>query len=217
MKSLRPFPSLLALALAALPAAALEWKTTHLEITTAPLQKTTETAFEFTNTSDRPVTIKSVETSCDCLDAAPSDRVIAPGASGRIHARFTVGDRFGLYQRTIFVSTDDAAVPVALTVQLDVPEVATLTPRSVEWKTGAPAAEQTVEIAVTAGVELAIDSVQATSEAFTTRLETVEPGRRYRLHVTPRNTAAPANAAFRLYARTPAGQNLVLSAYGNVR
>lgn len=219
MKSRRPFAFTLALtlALAALPAFALEWKTTHLELRTAPLQKTTETFFEFTNSSDKTVTITGVESSCDCLDATASAKVIAPGASGRIHAKFTVGDRFGLYQRTIFVSTDESKVPVALTVQLDVPEFATVTPRSVEWKLGTPAAEQTVEIAVADGLELTFSTVQATSDAFAARLETVEAGRRYRLHVTPKTTQEAANAAFRLYGQTPAGQNLVLSAYGNVR
>lgn len=207
----------LAFTLAALPAAALEWKTTHLTLKTAPLQKATEISFEFTNPGDKPVTITNVETSCDCLEATPSAKLIAPGATGRINARFTVGDRFGTYRRTIVVSTDEGQAPVALTVELDVPEVATLTPRSLEWKVGAPAAEQTVDIVVTEGLTLLLTTVQGTNEAFTTRLETLEAGRRYRLQVAPKSTATPTNAAFRLHARTPAGQSLILSAYGNVR
>lgn len=211
------FVSVLTSILAALPASALEWKTEHLTLRTAPLQKTTETAFEFTNTSAKPVTIKSVDTSCDCLDAVPSAKVIAPGASGRIHAKFTVGDRFGVYRRTIIVSTDEDLPPVALTVELDVPEVASLSPRSVEWKVGAPAAEQAVVVDVAAGVTLDISSVQATSDAFAIHLETVEAGRRYVLHVAPKSTKEGTNAAFRLFATASTGQNIVLSAYGNVR
>jgi hypothetical protein len=212
MKRLLPF----ALALSFAAAHALEWKTESISLKTVPLQKTTETAFEFTNTSAKPVTIKSVDTSCDCLEASPSATVIAPGASGRITARFTVGDRFGLYHRTIIVSTDEGTPPVALSVELDVPEAATLSPRSVEWKIGAPANEQAVEIAVTDGVTLDLTSVQATSDAFTTRLETVEAGRKYRLHVAPKATQELTNAAFRLHGKAN-GQDLVLSAYGNVR
>lgn len=196
---------------------ALEWKTDHLSLKTVPLQKTTETAFEFKNTSDKPVTIKSVDTSCDCLDARASATVIAPGASGRIEAKFTVGDRFGVYRRTIIVATDEPGSATALTVELDVPEAATLSPRSVEWKIGAPATEQAVEIVVTEGVVLNIASVQATSDDFVTRLETVEAGRHYRLYVTPKATKELTNAAFRLYGKAGTGQDLVLSAYGNVR
>lgn len=215
MKSVLTFTFTLTLGL--LPASALEWKATHLSLKTAPLQKTTETFFEFTNSSAKPVTITGVDTNCDCLDATASDKLIAPGATGRIHARFTVGDRFGIYRRTIIVSTDEGQPPVALTVELDVPEAATLIPRSLEWKTGGPAVEQSLEIAVTEGVELTITTVQGTSDAFATHLETVEPGRRYLLHVAPKSTQAATSAAFRLYGRTAGGQDLVLSAYGNVR
>ena len=102
--------SLLALVLVA-SASALEWKTQHLTIKAAPLDRTAQTAFDFTNTSDKTVTIKSVDTSCDCLEA----------------------------------------------------------------------------------------------------------GRRYCLHISPPNTHEVANAAFRLIAKTASGQELVFSAYANVR
>lgn len=215
MKSLLTFT--FAFVLAALPALALEWPVTHLALKTAPLQKTTETAFAFTNTGDKPVTITSVDSSCDCLEVTPSAKTFAPGASGRIHARFNLGDRSGVLRRTITVATDEGTPPVALTVELNVPEVATLSPRSLEWKLHGPAAEQTVEIAVTPGLELTFSHVQATSEAFDHRLETIEAGRRYRLHLAPKSTSKSANAAFRLHAKTATGEDLILSAYGNVR
>lgn len=205
------------LALSALNASALEWKTTHLDLRAAPLQATAEAWFEFTNPSARAVTITGVDSSCDCLEAAASARVIPPGAGGRIHARFNLAGRYGVLRRTIIVSTDGGSAPTALTAQLEVPEAASLTPRSVEWPVGSAPGEQPVEIAVAPGIEVAIHAVRATSDAFVTRLETVAAGRHYRLHVAPRSTAAPANAAFRLHGRTPSGQDIVLSAYGNVR
>lgn len=210
-------PLLTALLFATLTARALEWKTQHLSLQAAPLQKTAEAYFEFTNSSAKSVTITGLDTSCDCLDATASAKVIAPGASGRINAKFNLADRYGQLRRTIIVSTDEGSVPTALTVQLDVPEAAALSPRSLEWKLGADATEQTVEINVTEGISLEIAEVKATSDAFATRLEVVERGRHYRLHVTPRSTKDAASAAFRLYANTGGGQALVLSAYGNVR
>ena len=80
MKALLTFA--LTFTLAAITAPALEWKTTHLELRTAPLQKTTETFFEFTNPSDKPVTITGVESSCDCLDATASAKVIDLALTG---------------------------------------------------------------------------------------------------------------------------------------
>lgn len=215
MKSL---PTLaLLLAVTAVRITALEWKSTHLELKVAPLQKTAEAWFEFTNTSPRSVKITGVDSSCDCLEATPSATVIAPGATGRINAHFSLADRYGVLRRTIIVTTDEGTAPTALTTQLEVPEAATLAPRSLEWKVGAAITEQAVDISIADGIELALHTVHATSDAFITRLETVAAGRRYRLHVTPRSTAAVANAAFRLYGRTPSGQDVVLSAYGNVR
>jgi hypothetical protein len=198
-------------------ACALEWKTQSLSVKAAPLQRHAETAFEFVNRGDKPVTITSVDTSCDCLEATPSARTIAPGASGTINARFTVGDRFGAYRRTIIVSTDEGQEPVALSVELEVPEIATVSPRSVEWKLNGSTAEQVIEINVADGIDLNVVGVQSTSEAFTFRLEPVQAGKRYRLYLAPKATDAVANAAFRLIAKTRDGRDLIFSAYGNVR
>ena len=196
---------------------ALDWKTRELSVQATPLQRTAETAFEFTNSSDKTVTILGVDTSCDCLEATPSAQTFAPGASGRITARFTVGDRHGVYERTITVTTDDTKEPVRLRVQLDVPELASLTPRSVDWKLNSPATEQVIEIRIADGLELTVTSVLPTSGLFNSRLETVEAGRHYRLYLAPQNTREATNAAFRIYAKAQTGQDIVLSAYGNVR
>lgn len=200
-----------------LPAPGLEWRTRHQTLKAAPLQKAAETIFEFTNTLDRPVRITGIDSSCDCLEATANAREIAPGATGRIHAKFTLGDRFGVYGRTIVVSTDEGGPPVALTVELDVPEAASLTPRSLEWKLGAKPTEQSVDIVVAEGISLTLARVKATSDRFTPRLETIRQGRHFRLHVTPVDTQIAASTAFRLYGQTASGDELVLSAYGNVR
>ena len=201
----------------ALPAFALDWKTKERTVKAAPLQRIAETAFEFTNNSAKTVTILGVDTSCDCTEAAPSASTIAPGASGRINARFHLGDRNGAYERSITVTTDEAKEPVTLRVQLDVPELATLTPRSVDWKLNGPAWEKSVDIVIADGLELNVTTVLPTSGLFNHRLETVEAGRHYRLYLSPQNTKEVSNAAFRIYAKAKDGQDLVFSAYGNVR
>jgi len=209
-------PHLLLLALA-VPAFGLEWKTKELAVKASPLQKTAEAIFDFTNSSSKTVTIIGIDTSCDCTEATPSAQTIAAGATGRINAKFTLGDRQGVFERLIMVTTDEAKEPVTLRVQLDVPEIATLTPRSVEWKLNGPAWEKAVDIVVTQGLELTITKVLPTSGLFNHRLEIVEPGHRYRLLLSPQSTKEATNAAFRVYARTNEGGEVVVSAYGNVR
>jgi hypothetical protein len=215
---MKPALAALLLSVLATPAAfGLEWKTKHLSIQAAPLQRTTATTFEFINTSDRTVKITNVDTSCDCLDAKPSAQTFAPGARGTINAQFNLTGAAGKLQRTIVVSTDEGTPATALTVELDVPEVATFTPRSVEWKLGSEAKEAVVDITVVAGLDLTISNVQPTSAAFTHRLEVVEPGRHFRLHLAPKDATKPANAAIRLFAQAATGEELVFSAYANVR
>jgi len=214
---MKPYPALLAVLFATTAASALEWKTQQLSIQAAPLQHTAAARFEFTNTGGKTVTITSVDTSCDCLEAKASAKTFAPGAHGTIDAHFNLSGAYGTLRRMIIVSTDDGQSPAALNIELEVPEVAKLTPRSVDWKIGGPGGEQTVEIEAVAGVELTIHDVQPTSDAFHHRLEVVQPGRRFSLHLAPKDPAQPANAAFRLFAKTGNGEELVFSAYANVR
>ncbi|MEJ1971627.1 MAG: DUF1573 domain-containing protein [Lacunisphaera sp.] len=208
---------LFAAILVALPAAALEWKTTQLSIKAAPLQRTAKATFDFTNTDAKTVTITGVDTSCDCLEARPSAKTFAPGAHGTIDAHFSFGGSYGTLHRMIIVSTDDGQSPAALSVELQIPEIAQLTPRSVDWKLGGSGGEQTVEIEAVAGVALTIHDVQPTSDAFNHRLEVVKAGRSYRLHLSPKDPAKLANAAFRLFAKAGDGEELIFSAYANVR
>lgn len=195
----------------------LEWKSQTLTFTTAPFQTTQEAVFQFTNTGTKPVTILEVESNCDCLDAAADRQVYAPGESGVIKSSFTVGDRLGLYERRIKIVTDEHPEPVRLLVRIEVPELVTLTPRSVAWKLNEPAGEKAIELEVIPGVKISFSRVQPTSGDFDARLEVVEAGRRYRVYLKPPATMQPANAAFRIFGRAESGQDVIVSAYGNVR
>ena len=215
VRALRLFaPLLLA---AALTARGLEWQAQTLNFTTAPFQLTQEAVFRFTNTSARPVKILEVESNCDCLDAAADRPIYAPGERGEIKTNFHVGDRLGLYERRIKVVTDESAEPVRLMVRIEVPEIVQLTPRSVAWKLHEAPAEKTVDLEVIPGVTVNFTQVLPTSGDFTARLETIETGRRYRVHLRPPATQQPANAAFRILGRAASGQDVIVSAYGNVR
>lgn len=196
---------------------ALEWRTQTLTFTTTPFQATQEAVFPFTNTGTKPVRILDVESNCDCLDAAADRQVYAPGESGVIKTNFTVGDRLGLYERRIRIVTDESTEPVRLLVRIEVPEVVTLTPRSVAWQLNEAAVEKAVDLEVIPGVTIEFTRVQPTSGDFAARLETIEAGRRYRVQLKPPATTQPANAAFRIFGRAASGQDIVVSAYGNVR
>ena len=198
------------------PAIALDWKATTLTVTTAPFQTEQDAVFEFTNQSSQPVTIRELATSCSCLLADSDLKTYAPGISGKITAKFTVGDRGGLYERTVTVVTDESGSPVHLTLRIEVPEIASVTPRSVEWRLNDELVEKTVELKAAAGLEIVFSDAQPTNDAYIVRLELIEQGRLYRLHIRPNDTKHPVSTAVRLFGREKSGHDVVLSAYASV-
>lgn len=196
---------------------ALDWKTTTLTAITVPFQPEQQAVFEFTNHSAKAVAIRDIETSCSCLVANSDRPIYPPGASGKITANFTVGDRGGLYERTVTVRTDEFDEPVHLVFNIEVPEVATATPRSVAWGLNEEPVEKTVALAAAAGLEITFLTAQCTSDAYSVRLEPIEAGRLYRLHIKPNTTKSPASAAIRVIGREKSGHDVLLSAYASVQ
>jgi hypothetical protein len=201
----------------ALGARALEWDATTAESHPAPFQTDVDLDFTYHNRGDKAVHILAVNTGCHCVSAKAEHDIVEPGATGRVLAHFSIGDRVGLYERTISVSTDESSAPQYLTVRIDIPDIATVTPRVLEWHRGGDATEQYVEIAAGANVQVDFKEATATNNAFVVRLEPIELGRRYRLAIKPRSTAAVANAAVRIKGLERTGHDVLVSAYANVR
>lgn len=197
--------------------AALHWAATEFAGATKPLQHTLDVAFAFKNTGSKPVAIREVQVNCDCMTATADKQIYQPGEAGMISARFSVGDRVGVYQRSITVVTDDDTPPQRLNVQIDVPELAAVTPRVLNWSTDAAAEEKAVEVAVTDSIQINFSEIFVSADSFRARVETIEPGRRYRMWVKPLSTAEAASAAIRLKGKAGTGEDIVVSAYANVR
>lgn len=205
-------------ALATAPAnAALTWASANFSGETKPLQKTLHIAYAFKNTGDKPVAIRDVQTNCDCTAAATDKPVYQPGETGVLNARFTVGDRGGVYQRAITVLTDDGGAPQRLTLQIAVPELAAVTPRVRDWALGSDAVEQSVEIVVHDAIRVNFTEVFVSAAGFKARVEPVAAGRRYRVFVKPVSTAEATSAAIRLKGTAESGEVVIVSAYANVR
>jgi hypothetical protein len=87
----------------------------------------------------------------------------------------------------------------------------------VSWPIQGQVHEIVVELRPTFGLEIVFAEAQSTHEAFQARLETVEAGRYYRLHLLPRSTVEPASAAIRVFGREKTGHDIVVSAYASVQ
>jgi hypothetical protein len=195
---------------------ALEWKTQTLTYQTTPFQKTQEVSFEFKNAGEATVTLLDVQTNCDCLETVVGEKTYAPGAKGNINAIFRIGERAGITERVISVITDESPEPVRLTVRIEVPEIASILPRSVQWRVDEEHTEKIIELKPASGLEIQFTSAQSTNADFTAQLESVEPGSHYRVVLKPTSTAQPTSAAIRIFGREKSGRDIIVSAYVSV-
>jgi mono/diheme cytochrome c family protein len=76
--------------------------------------------FKATNTSDRPVTILSVQPSCGCtvVDLPASPWVLAPGASGSLTATVEFNGKDGSLTKSLFVDSTAGAQTLVMQIKL---------------------------------------------------------------------------------------------------
>ncbi len=70
-----------------------------------------EHKFRFTNTGKSDLIIESAKASCGCTATAPADKVIKPGQSSEIVAKFDSKGKKGPQHKTITVTSNDLANP----------------------------------------------------------------------------------------------------------
>jgi len=198
----------------------LQWKTKHLDLTTKPGDRDITAAFPFKNTGSTPVTIVQIQPSCGCTTANLSKRTYAPGESGVIQAVFNFGDRGGLQEKLVEVVTDEpSSRPVALTFRLTIPERITCDPRLLVWtKGGKPTEQSTIITATDAALKItSVETFGPTLESFTHRIETVEPGKKYRLFVRPNDVAGVLDGSLNVQARFDDGTVQTFVVYALVK
>lgn len=199
------------------PLSALEWRSTSFAGVARPLQRTVDVAFEFKNTGPEVVHFRTIETNCDCLEAAADKPSYAPGETGRLTARFTIGDRLGAYHRSITVLTSDETQPRRLAVELEVPPAVAASPLELFWNVGEARETRTVDLRVAEGIIVELQEVLATAAGFRALLEPVVAGSHYRLRVTPEVIDRPLSVAFRIRGRSADGQPVTVSTYAHIR
>jgi hypothetical protein len=105
-----------------------------------------------------------------------------------------------------------------LTVRVEVPEIATVSPRTLAWSIGdKDAVERVALVEVAAGLAVEFSEVGYSGPGFRARLETAGAAGKFRVWVKPDSTAAAASAAVRLIGREKSGRSVVVSVYASVR
>jgi hypothetical protein len=189
---------LVSLAWAAACPAALEWKTTGVQLTARPGQEAISVAFPFRNTGDKTVRILSLDPSCSCMSAAADKPVYAPGEQGEVRVELALAGYSGRVHRSVLVSTDDAkGGSLDLTMTVEIPELVVITPRFVFWRVGDKPEAKVIDVVVTDPGTATPGEVDCANARFQARLSVRKTGT-YQLSVRPTDTREPDEAMVHL-------------------
>lgn len=222
MRCLAPIlPVLLASAVLALPAQAepLTWAATEVSLEAPPMAESVEAAFTFTNAAEGPVTIQDIHSSCGCTVPSLEKRTYAPGESGTIRALFTIGERVGLQEKVILVTTaDPLPSQTALTLRVQIPKLFEISPYFVIWNGGEPPTAKSIDFRLLKPDLLSLDKVESRHANFTAELKPVDGAKdHYTIAITPRSTDTPLNGAVVVSLRSPDGTSRQVALYALVR
>ncbi|MCF7731459.1 MAG: DUF1573 domain-containing protein, partial [Akkermansiaceae bacterium] len=157
-------------------------------MTAEPGEAVVELCFEFTNTGEIPLAVEGFSQSCGCMKGEWDGVPVAPGARGRITAKLVTKGLRGTVRKSLHVKFVEAGV-VELVGEVRIPEALTYSAQSLRWRIGEASVAKQVDIEVTSKAPARVLSVSANDPAFACELQTVEDGCRYRIVVTPRDTA----------------------------
>ncbi|HXA14924.1 MAG TPA: DUF1573 domain-containing protein [Opitutaceae bacterium] len=211
----------LILSLTALPrvgATGLAWEKNVIEVSANPDQQEVKAEFPFRNEGNRPITIQSITTSCGCTTAALDKKSYAPGEGGKIQVTFTVGERTGTQEKYITVQTDGPGQPAAaeLLLRINIHAYLAFEPHILFWKVEGEATEKTITCTALLPTPVVLTAASSDNPAIITRIETVEPGRKYYLHLKPTTTAEKLNATIQMNFAIAGSPSRTFSAYASI-
>ncbi len=188
--------------LAVCPARAeLTWTQKTVELKADARTTVLEAKFHFTNSGKQAVDVRQIESDCGCTTAELEKRHYEPGASGDIVARYTVGNHVGLQTKTIAVSTSDREQPTLLTLAVQIPEVLRIAPPYVAWKHDEAARPKEISLELMQDTPIDEITVQSSNTGMRVAIQTLVKGRKYRLDITPAQTAQMAFATLTIHCR----------------
>jgi hypothetical protein len=211
----------LALAAFAWPAlvaqGAIEWPQKTIELSTSFKQQDVKAGFVFRNTGDRPVTITSVNSNCDCTTAELEKKTYAPGEEGKINVMFEIGDYMGIHDAHILVTTDTPSVPPTdLILRVHIPEYLKLEPHMAVWHIRGEPEEKTLVCAAVAHESVWLTEAHSSESTIAARIETIEAGRKYLVHLRPASTANHVVATIQMRVDVEGVGTRILNAYAYV-
>lgn len=202
-------------------AGGLVWEKSDAQmVVDGPDQPSVRTDFAFRNAGNRPVTVVGWTTSCGCTTAELEKRTYAPGESGKVAVTVATGGHTGKQERFVTVATDEPPpddIPAKLTIRLDIREYVSIEPRMVFWAPGDAGVEKTITCTAGTARSVAVKRLEAAHPDFAIRIEAVEPGREYLIHLKPVSDGKAAVAVLKLVTDVSGVGERVFSVFATVK
>ncbi len=186
----------------------LVWESTLMKSRAGPEDKKLVYLFPFANEGRKPVTILSVVPARGCAVDKLAKKTYRPGESGVIRAVLALDRKKGRQSKTIAVRTDAPGEEsgVLLTAEAVLPDLMTIRPRLVYWRTGGESASKSCFIRTNPDYPVGITKVKCSNEQFDLNLKPLKTGSGYELEVTPKTTGKKTRAT--IFMETEAGETL---------
>jgi hypothetical protein len=208
--------------MALVSAAGLEFKETTKELHAPADVNTVSADFEFTNRSDKTVTVTKYESTCSCMSVTIKGGKLsyAPGESGVIRAQFDMGNFSGEIDKVVLLWLDgnkSEKPSLSLTVRVHIPVLVSLEPKTVKWELNGKGEPQSIRVTMKHDKPIRVTAVKSTSEAFKLELKTIEEGKTYDVNVTPLNMKSPGLAVIRIETDCDIDKHRIQQAFAVVR
>ena len=165
------------------------WDTRRVELRPSATDPIAVAEFTFANVGEQTVNIREVKSSCDCTTIDLPKKAYERGERGLITAIFTIGERVGSQLKRIWLHTDLSDEPVVeLTLHAIIPEMLKVEPTVLRWNQNETPTPRALNLSTITEQEVRVVKVDATDDRLSTKIETLEAGRKYRLTVSPLET-----------------------------
>lgn len=152
--------------------------------------------FTFTNTSSKPIKIRSADAGCTCVavEFLNSKSTYAAGESGVMRVTFQVQNFQGTVDKKVLIWLDgdpDEKPSSHATLRIHIPTAISLEPRTLNWNIGSATETKTMRVTFHPDKTASVTKATSSNQNFTTEIVAVEKGKIYDIRVTPKATTTP--------------------------
>ena len=176
----------------------LVWEKPPQSVAAPPSGKEARVMFPFQNTGASPLHIESIQTSCACLTAELSKRVIGPGERGTLTAVIrTVGKPASRTARLELVTAETPSKPIRLQFQIQEQFTPSVEPALLWWAVGGDQRPRTAIVRLPKDAVLKTPQLPAESP-FDSIVTGPTDDLAWKIEITPRRSDTPAEAQLSL-------------------